>query len=167
MNPKTLGKIDAESCMVMICDLQEKFQPSILHFDTIVINATKIAKSAQLLNLPVLATEQYPKGLGSTVEPLKTALDEIGSCQPVSKTKFTMLVPEIEKKLHELQSIRMSHKPSNVIDTVILCGIETHVCIMATCIDLIHRGFNVHLVADAVSSRSQTDRQKISHPKNG
>ena len=61
MNPKTLGKIDAESCMVMICDLQEKFQPSILHFDTIVINATKIAKSAQLLNLPVLATEQYPK----------------------------------------------------------------------------------------------------------
>lgn len=117
MNPKTLGKIDAESCMVMICDLQEKFQPSILHFDTIVINATKIAKSAQLLNLPVLATEQYPKGLGSTVEPLKTALDEIGSCQPVSKTKFTMLVPEIEKKLHELQSISDIKKRfcSNVI----------------------------------------------------
>ena len=58
---RKLGKICAENCVVMICDLQEKFAPSILHFDVIVKNACNITKSAQLLGLPVLATEQYPK----------------------------------------------------------------------------------------------------------
>ena len=74
------------------------------------------------------------QGLGSTVSPLCENLKQ--SCQPVAKTKFTMIVPEIELKLDGL-------KRNQEIDTVILCGIETHVCIMATCIDLIHRGFNV------------------------
>ena len=60
---RKLGKISVENCVVMICDLQEKFAPSILHFDVIVKNACNITKSAQLLGLPVLATEQYPKVL--------------------------------------------------------------------------------------------------------
>ena len=78
------------------------------------------------------------QGLGATVEPLKTTLNEM-DCHPVSKTKFTMLVPDVESKLEALKS-------SKDVDTVILCGIETHVCIVATCIDLLHRGFNVSLL---------------------
>ena len=75
------------------------------------------------------------QGLGATVEPLKTTLNEM-ECHPVSKTKFTMLVPEVSEAL----------KSKMDVDTVILCGIETHVCIVATCIDLLHRGFNVSLM---------------------
>ena len=77
------------------------------------------------------------QGLGATVEPLKTTLNEM-ECHPVSKTKFTMLVPDVVEALGALKS-KMD------VDTVILCGIETHVCIVATCIDLLDRGFNVSL----------------------
>ena len=63
-----------------------------------------------------------------------------------------MIVPEIEKKIQDL-------KENNHIDTIILCGIETHVCCLATVIDLIARGFNVHVVCDAVSSRTECDRK--------
>ncbi len=58
--------------------------------------------------------------------------------EPVAKTKFTMVVPEVEQKLDEFKA--------NEVDTIVLCGIETHVCIVATCIDLIHRGFNVNMI---------------------
>ena len=61
MSAKKLGQVVAENCVVMVCDLQERFAPSILHFDIVVKNANKIAKCAQLLELPVLATEQYPR----------------------------------------------------------------------------------------------------------
>lgn len=69
------------------------------------------------------------------MEPLATTLKSI-SCMPVAKTKFSMMVPDIEQ---QLEALRIEKH----IDTVILCGVETHVCILATCIDLIHRGFNV------------------------
>ena len=72
------------------------------------------------------------KGLGPTVEPLKSELTQAGCISPVPKTKFTMIVPEIEEKLETLK-----------VNTVVLCGIETHVCVVATCIDLIARGFQV------------------------
>ena len=73
-----------------------------------------------------------------TVKPLSDNLVQAGT-QTVAKTKFTMVVPEIELRLDGL------FKNKN-IDTIVLCGIETHVCIWATCIDLIHRGFNVRYI---------------------
>ena len=78
------------------------------------------------------------QGLGATVEPLKTTLNEM-DCHPISKTKFTMLVPDVESKLEALKSSKAVDY-GGTIDTVILCGIEAHVCIVATCIDLLHRG---------------------------
>ena len=70
------------------------------------------------------------------MEPLKSLLAE----QPFSKTQFTMLVGDVENRLDNL---RRQTKSTSPVDTIILVGIETHVCIIATCIDLIHRGFNV------------------------
>jgi nicotinamidase-related amidase len=81
-----------------------------------------------------------------SVEPLKSLV----LTQPVAKTKFSMLVPEVDERLDQLKAARFT-------DTVVLCDIETHVCVVATCIDLIHRGYNV--VADAVSSRTMTDQK--------
>ena len=79
----------------------------------------------------------YFKGLGPTVSPLKENLT-IASCDPVAKKQFTMMVEEVATKINELKSKKS-------YDTVVLCGIETHVCILATCIDLIRHGFNVSL----------------------
>lgn len=149
---RRLGRLETTHTAIFVCDLQERFAPSIAHFDTVVNNAERILKAANILGIPMVATEQYPKGLGSTVEPLKSLLSE----QPFSKTQFTMLVGDVENRLDNL---RRQTKPTTSVDTIVLVGIETHVCIIATCIDLVHRGFNVHVVADAVSSRTQTDRQ--------
>ena len=61
MEVEKLGGIDAKNVAIAVCDLQEKFEPSILHFTTVVSNTTRIVKAAKLLSIPVLATEQYPK----------------------------------------------------------------------------------------------------------
>ena len=79
--------------------------------------------------MPVIATEQYPKGLGPTVPHLARHFART----PSAKTRFTMLVPEVSARLKELKRA----------DTVVLCGIEAHVCILATCQDLRAEGFNV------------------------
>ncbi|MEE6483202.1 hypothetical protein FKM82_013466 [Ascaphus truei] len=99
--------------------------------------------AAKTLEIPVIVTEQYPKGLGPTVP-------ELGAdgLKKYSKTCFSMLTPEVEG---ELQSIPDLH-------SVILCGIETQACIMSTTLDLLDKGLDVHVVADACSSRSQVDR---------
>ena len=83
------------------------------------------------------------QGLGSTVEPLKSLLSE----HPFSKTQFTMLVGDVENRLDNLRRQTKSTLP---VDTIILVGIEAHVCVIATCIDLIHRGFNVRKIINAI-----------------
>ncbi|XP_059079940.1 isochorismatase domain-containing protein 2-like isoform X2 [Tigriopus californicus] len=148
-NARKLGQLIPENSVLFVCDLQERFAPSILHFDTIVSNADRMIQMSQVLHVPIITTEQYPKGLGNTVAALKCHLHEK---HIFSKTRFTMMIPEVENRLEELRTVRN-------VDTVILVGIETHVCIIATCQDLIQKGYNVHVVADACSSRTQTDRQ--------
>lgn len=99
-------------------------------------------KAARLLDIPAVLTEQYPQGLGPTVP-------ELGAqdLQPVSKTCFSM-VPSLQQELDGRPQLR----------SVLLCGIETQVCIMSTALDLLDRGLQVHVVVDACSSRSQVDR---------
>ncbi|XP_074926857.1 isochorismatase domain-containing protein 2 isoform X1 [Chelonoidis abingdonii] len=98
---------------------------------------------AQLLEIPVVVTEQYPQGLGPTVP-------ELGAegLRKFPKTCFSMLVPEVEQELGALPHLR----------SVLLCGIEAQACIMSTALDALERGLDVHVVADACSSRSQVDR---------
>lgn len=144
---KALGQLNPDKCVLFICDVQEKFKPSIAHFKTVVDNIRKMLEAANILGMPVVATEQYPNGLGRMVEEISSILPE----KTFVKYKFSMMVPDVDARLESL-------KQEKSVDTVILSGIETHVCIISTCLDLIQRGFTVHVVADAVSSRSQTDR---------
>ncbi|XP_057618151.1 isochorismatase domain-containing protein 2A [Chionomys nivalis] len=138
----SLGRILPESSILFLCDLQEKFRPSIAYFPQIVSVAARMLKVARLLDVPVLLTEQYPQGLGPTVP-------ELGAqgIKPVSKTCFSM-VPTLQKELDGRPQLR----------SVLLCGIETQVCILNTALDLLERGLQVHVVVDACSSRSQVDR---------
>ncbi|XP_075797842.1 isochorismatase domain-containing protein 2A isoform X1 [Microtus pennsylvanicus] len=138
----SLGRILPESSILFLCDMQEKFRPSIAYFPQIVSVAARMLKVARLLDVPVLLTEQYPQGLGPTVP-------ELGAqgIRPVSKTCFSM-VPTLQKELDGRPQLR----------SVLLCGIETQVCILNTALDLLERGLQVHVVVDACSSRSQVDR---------
>ncbi|CAO2627237.1 Isochorismatase domain-containing protein 2A [Lemmus lemmus] len=138
----SLGRILPESSILFLCDMQEKFRPSIAYFPQIVSVAARMLKVARLLDVPVLLTEQYPQGLGPTVP-------ELGAqgIRPVRKTCFSM-VPTLRKELDGRPQLR----------SVLLCGIETQVCILNTALDLLDRGLQVHVVVDACSSRSQVDR---------
>lgn len=124
--------------------MQEKFRSSIQYFPQIVEVSNRLLRSFKLLELPVICTEQYPKGLGSTVPELGVADHDI----PVfDKTKFSMCLPPIEKIIKDKE-----------VKVIVLCGIEAHVCIQQTALDFLEAGMDVHLVVDACSSRSMTDR---------
>nr|XP_006007754.1 PREDICTED: isochorismatase domain-containing protein 1 isoform X2 [Latimeria chalumnae] len=101
-------------------------------------------QGARILGIPVIVTEQYPKGLGSTVQ----ELDLTGTKLVLPKTKFSMVLPEVEAALLDVPGVR----------SVVLFGVETHVCIQQTALDLTGRGLEVHIVSDATSSRSMMDR---------
>lgn len=124
--------------------MQEKFRSSIQYFPQIVEVSNRLLRSFKLLELPVICTEQYPTGLGSTVPELGVADHDI----PVfDKTKFSMCLPPIEKIIKDKE-----------VKAIVLCGIEAHVCIQQTALDFLEAGMDVHLVVDACSSRSMTDR---------
>ncbi|XP_018021276.1 isochorismatase domain-containing protein 2-like [Hyalella azteca] len=141
---RNIGKLSVNNSMLFICDMQEKFRNQIQYFQGISTNSARLIEAFKIMDMPVICTEQYPKGLGHTVPELELKKYDI---KPVDKTQFSMCVPDVVEaiKKHEVQN-------------VVLCGIECHVCVQQTALQLLQDGINVHLVADAVSSRSMTDR---------
>ncbi|XP_040399685.1 isochorismatase domain-containing protein 1 [Cygnus olor] len=140
----TLGNLTPSSTVFFCCDMQERFRPAIKYFGDIISVGQRLLQGARLLGIPVIVTEQYPKGLGSTVQ----EIDLTGAKLVLPKTKFSMVLPEVEAALAEIPGVR----------SVVLFGVETHVCIQQTALELIGRGLEVHIVADATSSRSMMDR---------
>ncbi|KAI1885834.1 hypothetical protein AGOR_G00207860 [Albula goreensis] len=139
----SIGRLLVKDSVLLLCDMQEKFRPNIFHFTNIVSNAARLLQACRTLDIPRILTEQYPKGLGPTVP-------ELGASDLTAhaKTQFSMLTEGVEKELNSLGGPKKA----------ILCGIEAQACIACTTYDLLERGMEVHIVADAVSSRSQTDR---------
>ncbi|KAH9403530.1 Isochorismatase domain-containing protein 2, mitochondrial [Tyrophagus putrescentiae] len=131
---RSVGQLAARQTAVFLCDLQEKFRPNIQYFDPIVEVSSRLLRTAKILNLPVVVTEQYPKGLGRTVAEL--GLADFPEIKPVEKTQFSMLTS----------------------DSIVLCGIEAHVCVQGTALQALDNGFEVHIVVDGCSSRSMVDR---------
>ncbi|XP_027715800.1 isochorismatase domain-containing protein 2 isoform X1 [Vombatus ursinus] len=133
-----LGRVLPGSSMLFLCDMQEKFRGTISFFPQIVAVSARMLQVARMLDIPVMLTEQYPTGLGPTVP-------ELGAqdIRAVPKTCFSMVVPEVERLMNARPSLR----------SVLLCGIEAQACIMSTALDLLERGLDVHVVADACSSR--------------
>ncbi|XP_037777179.1 isochorismatase domain-containing protein 2-like isoform X2 [Penaeus monodon] len=139
-----LGRLVPQNTCLFLCDLQEKFRSSIQYFPQIVEVSNRLLRAFKILELPIVATEQYRKGLGNSVPELGIAENNV----PVfDKTKFSMCLPPIEEIIK-----------SKEIKSVILCGIEAHVCVQQTALDLIESGMDVHVVVDACSSRSVVDR---------
>ena len=105
---RKLGRISLTNSALFICDMQEKFRAAIFKFDEIVCNTEKLVKAAKILKLPIISTEQYPKGLGNTVTELK--LEDAG-VTPVMKTCFTMALPQITDNL------KKKHSKDWILDT--------------------------------------------------
>ncbi|CAM4960441.1 unnamed protein product [Rotaria socialis] len=136
--------LSRQTSILLVCDLQEKFRPVIKYFAQIVETSNKLLQACKLLDVPFVVTEQYPKGLGRTVSEL-----DIGDTKPFEKTLFSMCTPDV------MFNIKEQVKDFN---TAIICGIEAHVCVLQTTIDLLSQGYRVYVVVDAVSCRSLTDR---------
>jgi len=144
-----IGKLIQSETAFFLCDMQDKFRPSIQYFNQILEVAQRMVKAANLLEIPVVCTEQYPKGLGNTVSELSEILKENSKSKIFEKTKFSMLTDDVQSHLNSLDKTPQS---------IVLFGIEAHVCVQQTALDLLNSGFDVHIVADSTSSRSMTDR---------
>jgi len=125
-------------------DIQEKFRPHISDIETLIKNAGILNKATEILDLPLIVTEQNPKGLGKTIEDIYLPQNY----ERFEKTKFSILDEEIES------FIRYTKK-----DTLVLYGIEAHICIMQSAIEALTKDFIPVIVEDAVSSISLHNKQ--------
>lgn len=136
---RTLSSAEVQ---LLVVDVQERLIVAIRDAQAIIRQIERLLDAARILEIPVLATEQYPKGLGPTVEPIAARLTE----PPVTKMRFSACVPEIQAKLDPDRA-------------VVLVGIETHVCISQTASELVSAGFRVLLPRDGVGSRNRIDHE--------
>jgi nicotinamidase-related amidase len=142
-------RLDPQSGVLVVVDVQERLASamSTASMDGLVKATLVLLESARLLEVPVLATEQYPKGLGPTVAPLAEKLRALG-VEPIDKMTFDACgEPRFMRAIGE-RSPR----------TVVLAGMEAHICVFQTARELARRGMEVHVVADAVVSRREENR---------
>jgi nicotinamidase-related amidase len=136
-------RLEPSTSAVLVVDVQEKLMVKIPDADRIVRDIAFLIDAAALLGVDVLATEQYPKGLGPTVPDLARRLPK-----PPEKLTFSCCgVPGLTESLRQRGRSQ-----------VLLAGIETHVCVLNTALDLLGEGFQVHLAVDALGSRFAIDR---------
>ncbi len=139
--------LDAAHSALVIIDVQEAFRPSIPDFAELSARIALVAHAAQLLGVPLLVTEQYPKGLGHTAAEIRAVLPP--SLAPIEKSAFSSC--GAQTFTDELERLR--------IRQALVCGIEAHVCVNQTTHDLLARGYQVHLLADCIASRAAHNRE--------
>jgi len=133
-----------EKTALLIIDIQERILPVINNHKLVVENTIKLIKGFKVLSLPIYCTEQYPKGLGPTVSSIT---QELGDLKPFDKMSFSC--SGAGNLFEEFKSKNLSQ--------IVVCGIESHVCVQQTVLDLIENNFQVNLASDAVSSRKEID----------
>jgi nicotinamidase-related amidase len=129
---------------LLVIDLQTKLLDKIPHKSNIIAKTLQLVEGAKILEIPVFSTEQYPKGLGPTVPELAGQLTN-----QLEKVSFSCgVLPEV-----------IEFFKSKSVQKILLAGIETHVCVLQTALDLMAQGFLVYLAVDAAGSRHEQDRE--------
>lgn len=142
-----MARLRPDDTLVMVIDMQERLQP-LIHDDARVrAAAAALAEGARLLGVPVMVTEQYPKGLGQTVPELRPAVDAAGGV--LEKTSFSCA-----GDASIAARIQAMGRPN-----VVLAGVEAHICVLQTALDLLEAGYAVHLAEDAVGSRTPHNKE--------
>lgn len=132
--------------MVLVVDMQEKLLPLIRKRKRIVAVTQNLLDGAKLFDLPVIATQQYPKGIGATVAPVA---EKLAACDAKTIEKSTFSVwgePAAREAILAVDRLQ-----------VLVCGIEAHVCVQQTVLDLLSRDYQVFVFADAIGSRGKVD----------
>lgn len=147
-------RIKKEDVVLVLIDFQERIMPAMDDWEALENAVVKLTKGCRVMGVDALVTQQYTKGLGPTISSLHNALTqgfsnlEKAQYAPIEKTSFSaMEVSEFKKALEESEK-----------NTVIVAGIESHVCVLQTVIDLLDSGYTVFVAADCVSSRKPVDR---------
>lgn len=136
--------INVEDTVFLFIDIQEKLVNMLKNSEELAANNEILVKTASVLNLPVIVTEQYPKGLGKTVFSIQKYLK---SENIFEKTSFSAVAnTQLMAKLRD-------YNPKNIVIT----GIESHICVYQTALELLNNGYNVYIVKNAVSSRNSKD----------
>ncbi|MBX7056286.1 MAG: isochorismatase family protein [Pyrinomonadaceae bacterium] len=139
--------LEAHSTALVVVDIQEAFRDPIPDSLSVIERAVIAVRGFQMLGVPVIVTEQYPRGLGRTVEEILLSLaDEVSV---IEKSSFSACG----------SSAFVERLRADGVETVVLCGVEAHVCVSQTAHDLLADGIAVHLLLDAVSSRNETDKR--------
>ncbi len=134
------------AAVLILIDFQGKLAQAMYDKENLFANNVKLIQGFQALNLPIMVTEQIPEKLGATIPQLA---QEIEGIRPIAKETFSCWANE---SFHDqLESLTRRH--------VVLTGIECHICVYQTALDLMRSGYTVHLVADAVSSRTPENRE--------
>ena len=135
-----------QSALVII-DMQEAFRTKIPDFTEVAGRIAMMVEAAKLLTLPIVLTEQYPRGLGHTATEIKVALPS--GLEVIEKTTFSSCgVQEFKTQLDRAGAKQ-----------VLVCGIEAHICVNQTVHDLLAGGFQVHLLTDCISARTESNQQ--------
>lgn len=138
--------LDIQNCSLVVVDVQGKLAQLMHGKDALFKNIQILIKAAQILNIPILWCQQCPDALGPTVPEIAQLLT---GNEPINKAAFSCCGAEqFNTKLNELAR-----------QQILLCGIEAHVCIYQTTVDLLRKGFSVDVLADAVSSRTPENKQ--------
>jgi len=146
----TTELLDRRRSALIVIDVQEKLFPHVHDHERLLARIDLLISGAKLMGVPLLLTEQYPKGLGSTIQEIRAMIPGI---QPLTKSDFSCVpAPGFRDRLSSL------HR-----DQIVLAGIEAHVCVAQTALDLAAQGERVVVVADAVSSRRPLDAEIALH----
>lgn len=131
------AKLDRGRTALLVIDVQDAFRKAVPDFERVAAAASTLVQGAEALGLPMVVTEQYPQGLGDTVPEVREILPE--ELEPLEKVCFSAA---------EADGFGLGGR-----DQALVCGVETHVCVNQTVLDLLDRGIEVHIATDAVGSR--------------
>lgn len=138
-----MSRLRRERTALLVVDVQEAFRKAVPEFDAVAEAVATLVQGATAMGVPVLVTEQYPRGLGATVPRVAEQLPE--GTEPLEKVRFSAV---------EAEGFDLGGR-----DQALVCGIEAHVCVNQSALELLERGVEVQVVGDAVGSRTEENRQ--------
>jgi nicotinamidase-related amidase len=135
--------LEAEQCALIVIDIQEKLLPPIFQKEQLIKNAQLLIRLAGILKIPTIATAQYTKALGSTIPEIRSLVPDSG----IDKQVFSCFGSDVFCSM-------LKRLPGRK-NTLLLCGMESHICVMQTALNALREGYLVHVASDAVSSRTE------------
>ena len=140
-----MSLITKEDTLLIVIDFQEKLMPAMHDKEELEDRTVRLIKGTEALGIPKIVTQQYTRGIGNTIPSISEALGEF---TPIDKTSFSCLGNEdFAEQLREYGR-----------KNIVICGIEAHICVLQTALQLMEEGYRVYVAADCISSRNINDK---------